>query len=47
MTRTVHRVEVGRDTDAAVLVFYVIAIAWALVGASGLLIAQQRKRFAA
>ena len=41
------RVQLGRDAEAAVLVFYVVAIAWVLVGASGLLIARQRKRFAA
>ena len=41
------RVQGGHDPEAAVLVFYVIAIAWVLVGVSGLLIAQQRKRFAA
>jgi molybdate transport system permease protein len=41
------RVQGGNDAGAAALVFYVVAIAWVLVGASGLLIAQQRKRFAA
>jgi molybdate transport system permease protein len=41
------RVQNGRDAEAGVLVFYVVAVAWVLVGASGLLIAQQRKRFAA
>jgi len=41
------RVQNGRDAEAGVLVFYVVAVAWLLVGASGLLIAQQRKRYAA
>ena len=40
-------VQMGRNGEAAVLVFYIVAMAWVLVGASGLLIAQQRKRFAA
>ena len=41
------RVQIGREAEAGVLVFYVVGVAWVLVGASGLLIAQQRKRFAA
>ena len=41
------RVQNGRDAEAGALVFYVVAVAWVLVGASGLLIAQQRKRYAA
>ncbi len=41
------RVQNGHDAAAAVMAFYVVAIAWVLVGASGLLIAQQRKRYAA
>ena len=41
------RVQNGRDGEAGALVFYVVGVAWVLVGASGLLIAQQRKRFAA
>jgi molybdate transport system permease protein len=41
------RVQNGRDAAAGVLVFWVVVVAWVLVAASGLLIAQQRKRFAA
>jgi molybdate transport system permease protein len=41
------RVQNGHDAEAGVLVFYVVAVAWVLVGASGLLITQQRRRFAA
>jgi molybdate transport system permease protein len=41
------RVQNGRDAQAGALVLYVVAVAWVLVAASGLLIAQQRKRFAA
>jgi molybdate transport system permease protein len=41
------RVQNGHDAEAGVLVFYVVAVAWVIVGASGLLIAQQRKRYAA
>jgi molybdate transport system permease protein len=41
------RVQLGRDAEAGVLVFYVVCVAWVLVGLSGLLIAKQRKRFAA
>jgi len=40
-------VQNGNDAAAGVLVFYVVAVAWVIVGASGLLIAQQRKRYAA
>jgi len=40
------RVQNGNDAAAGVLVFYVVAVAWVIVGASGLLIAQQRKRYA-
>ena len=41
------RVQTGRDAEAGALVVYVVVIAWLLVAASGVLIAQQRKRFAA
>ena len=41
------RVQSGRDAEATALVVDVVLIAWVLVGASGFLIAQQRKRFAA
>src|SRR5262245_39925447 len=41
------RVQMGHDAQAGVLVLYVVVISWLLVGASGVLIAQQRKRFAA
>src|SRR5216110_3544172 len=41
------RVQNGRDAEAGALVFYVVAVAWVLVGASGVLIAKQRKRYAA
>jgi molybdate transport system permease protein len=40
-------VQNGHDADAARLVVIIVIVAWVLVGASGLLIAQQRKRFAA
>ena len=41
------RVQNGRDAEAGALVICVVAVAWVLVAASGLLIAQQRKRYAA
>jgi molybdate transport system permease protein len=41
------RVQNGSDTEAAMLVGWVVAMAWMLVVISGILIAQQRRRFAA
>src|SRR3954469_21079243 len=41
------RVQNGSDREAAILVLYVVAMAWALVAISSVLIAQQRRRFAA
>jgi molybdate transport system permease protein len=41
------RVQSGRDAEAGALVVCVVVIAWLFVAASGVLIAQQRKRFAA
>ena len=41
------RVQNGSDAEAAMLVVYVVAMAWVLVAISGVLIAQQRRRFAA
>ena len=41
------RVQAGRDAEAGALVIYVVVIAWLIVAASGVLIAQQRKRYAA
>ncbi|MEA2237558.1 MAG: molybdate transport system permease protein [Thermoanaerobaculia bacterium] len=41
------RVQNGNDHEAAILVAYVVAIAWVLVSISGFLIMQQRRRVAA
>jgi len=41
------RVQNGSDGEAAVLVLYVVLIAWVFVAISSVLIAQQRRRFAA
>ena len=41
------RVQNGNDAEAAMLVAWVVAMAWVLVAISGVLIAQQRRRFAA
>lgn len=41
------RVQNGSDGEAAMLVAYVVAMAWVLLAISGVLIAQQRRRFAA
>jgi molybdate transport system permease protein len=41
------RVQNGSDHEAAILVLYVVAMAWVLVAISSVLIAQQRRRFAA
>jgi molybdate transport system permease protein len=41
------RVQNGSDREAAILVLYVVAMAWVLVAISSVLIAQQRRRFAA
>jgi len=41
------RVQNGSDREAAVLVLYVVVIAWVFVAISSVLIAQQRRRFAA
>jgi molybdate transport system permease protein len=40
------RVQNGSDHEAAILVAYVVVIAWVLVSISGLLIVQQRRRLA-
>jgi molybdate transport system permease protein len=40
------RVQNGNDHEAAILVAYVVVIAWVLVSISGLLIMQQRRRLA-
>jgi molybdate transport system permease protein len=40
------RVQNGNDHEAAILVAYVVIIAWVLVSISGLLIMQQRRRLA-
>ena len=41
------RVQNGSDREAAILVLYVVVIAWVFVAISSVLIAQQRRRFAA
>jgi molybdate ABC transporter, permease protein len=41
------RVQNGNDHEAAILVAYVVGIAWVLVSISSILIMQQRRRFAA
>lgn len=46
-TAIYDRVQSGNDGEAAVLVVIVVALAWVVVAISSVLIAQQRKRYAA